>query len=345
VPDLPVSDSEQLSLPPTVLGGATGIGSMPGTDPAEAAAIVAGELPDLPHLPELPARGPGADLVGRTAALLPELPVELHPSGWRLTARPGVDVRRAGSYLSQDLDALEEALQDRVGPVKVALAGPWTLAAAVQLPRGEPVLSDLGARRDLVQALSEAIAGHLDDVRRRFAGGPVVLQLDEPGLPAVLAGQVPSFSGSRRLGPVAELEVIEALASLVSTAGEAGVPVVMHCCAAEPPVDLFRRAGALGVSLDVPLVGKSRDDELGEALESGVALLAGVVPAVDAPLSDPTTTVEPVRRLWDRLGLPAETTATRVVVTPTCGMAGASSAHAVLALRRAREAARTLHAG
>jgi hypothetical protein len=32
---------------------ATGIGSMPGTGPAEAAAVVLGELPDFPHLPEL----------------------------------------------------------------------------------------------------------------------------------------------------------------------------------------------------------------------------------------------------------------------------------------------------
>ncbi len=39
-------------------GCATGIGSLPGTDPAEAMRIVLGELPDLPHLVELPARGP-----------------------------------------------------------------------------------------------------------------------------------------------------------------------------------------------------------------------------------------------------------------------------------------------
>ena len=38
-------------------GAATGIGSLPGTDPAEATALVLGELPDLPHLPELPGAG------------------------------------------------------------------------------------------------------------------------------------------------------------------------------------------------------------------------------------------------------------------------------------------------
>ena len=63
---------------------------MPGTDPAEAVAVVLGELPDLPHLPELPARGPGADLTGRTAALLVDLPVETTPAGLevRRPARP-----------------------------------------------------------------------------------------------------------------------------------------------------------------------------------------------------------------------------------------------------------------
>ena len=43
---------------------------MPGTDPAEAMRVIAGELPDFPYLAELPDRGPGADLTGRTAALL-----------------------------------------------------------------------------------------------------------------------------------------------------------------------------------------------------------------------------------------------------------------------------------
>src|SRR5689334_9634345 len=54
-------------------GATTGIGSMPGVDPAETAGIVVGELPDLPHLPELPNRGLGADLLGRSAALLVDL--------------------------------------------------------------------------------------------------------------------------------------------------------------------------------------------------------------------------------------------------------------------------------
>jgi len=54
---------------------------MPGTDPAEAMRVIAGELPRFPHVPELPARGPGADLTGRTAALLVDIPAEVSPRG------------------------------------------------------------------------------------------------------------------------------------------------------------------------------------------------------------------------------------------------------------------------
>src|SRR3989440_8279574 len=100
---------------------------MPGTDIVEALRVVLGDLPDLPHLPELPARGPGADMIGRTAAVLVDLHVDLQPSGWRLVPRPGLDVRRAREMLERDLDALVPVAATHDGPLKLQLAGPWTL--------------------------------------------------------------------------------------------------------------------------------------------------------------------------------------------------------------------------
>src|SRR5690606_12984362 len=137
-------------------GAATGVGSMPGTDPGEAAAIVFGELPEFPHLFELPARGAGADVIGRTAALLVDLAVEIVPSGYRVTAKPGRDHRRAVDLLRWDVDAFSEAA-DEGSPsvVKTQLAGPWTLAAGVELARGHRVLTDHGALRDFTESLIE----------------------------------------------------------------------------------------------------------------------------------------------------------------------------------------------
>ncbi len=112
---------------PWAPGSATGIGSMPGTDPAEAVQVVIDQVPDFPFLPELPARGPGADLIGRTAALLIGIPVETTTGGWRFAERPGRYLRAAQSMLSSDLDALEEQLAGYEGPLKISLAGrgPW----------------------------------------------------------------------------------------------------------------------------------------------------------------------------------------------------------------------------
>ncbi|HEX7188836.1 MAG TPA: methionine synthase [Actinomycetes bacterium] len=326
-------------------GWSTGVGSMPGTDPREAVAVVTGEAPRLPHLPELPGRGPGADLVGRAAALLVDLHVDLQPSGWRLVDRPSGDERRARSFLAQDLDEMESACYGVVGPVKVQVCGPWTLAAALRLTRGEPVLSDPGAVRDLVASLTEGLLSHLSDLRGRMPGAELVLQLDEPSLPAVLAGGVLSSSGARAFRPVPTTTAEDVLRGTVEALR---VPVVVHCCADRPPVGLLHRAGVHGLSLDVTVLprdlGDGLGDELGVAVEAGVALLAGVVPAVRSSataVSDPAGTVEPLRRLWHRLGLDPEGLR-RVVVTPTCGMAGADPGHAVAALRLAAAAASQL---
>ncbi|WP_119729162.1 methionine synthase [Thermomonospora amylolytica] len=321
-------------------GAATGVGSHPGQDPAEALRVVLGELPGLPHLPELPDRGPGADMVGRTAGLLVDLPVELQPSGWRLTGRPGRDVRRAHDRMAHDLDVLEELAGTYEGPLKIQVCGPWTLAAAVELPHGDRSLKDPGAVRDLVASLAEGVARHVAEVRRRVPGAEILLQLDEPGLPAVLAGSVPTASGFSRLpaveGPVAE----DGLRRVVEAAG--AWPLV-HCCARDVPYALLRGAGAKGISIDLSLVPDRDDDPIGETIDAGTALFLGVLPGTDTALPSLQATAAPVRELWRRLGFPEGRLGEQVVVTPACGLAGASPAYVRAALKRCREVARTLH--
>jgi hypothetical protein len=166
-------DSQQLPWP---AGCATGIGSMPGTDPAEACRIVLGELPDLPHLPELPGRGAGADMLGRTAALLVDLHVDTTARGWKFVSRPGRAAQRAESFLAWDLDALQEQAEEYSGPVKLQLAGPWTLAAGIELARSqEPALADPGAVADVTASLAEGVAAHITEVRRRIGGAQVIM--------------------------------------------------------------------------------------------------------------------------------------------------------------------------
>src|SRR5690242_19426754 len=107
---------------------------------------------------------------------------------------------------------LEEALQDYSGHLKLQVAGPWTLAATVERPRGDKVLADHGARRELAQALAEGVRTQLLDVRRRVTGaGPLLLQDDEPVLGAVLAARIPTASGFGRHRVVHTSELSEHL--------------------------------------------------------------------------------------------------------------------------------------
>jgi methionine synthase II (cobalamin-independent) len=318
-------------------GSATGVGSYPGDDPAETLRTVLGELPDLPHLPELPARGPGADMIGRAAGLLVDLTVALQPSGWRFADHPGRDASRTRGYLAHDLDTLEELAADLDGPFKIQVAGPWTLAASIEMRSGERALADPGAVRDIAASLAEGIAEHVRDVRRRLPGISIVLQLDEPALPGVLTGSVPTASGFSRIR-VVEAPVAENTLRQVIEATDA-FPIV-HCCARAVPYALLRAAGAKALSVDASRIRD--EDAIGEAVEAGTGFLMGVVPGTDTRLPKPAASVAPVQKLWRRLGLSPKSLAASVTVTPACGLAGATPSYVRAALRHCREAGRIL---
>jgi methionine synthase II (cobalamin-independent) len=303
---------------------------MPGENPAEAARIIAGELPGMPHLAELPGRGPGADMIGRTAALLIDMPVELTPRGWKLSGHPGRDMRRAASMLSSDLDAMAEALDGYTGPLKVQIAGPWTLAATLEQPRSmNRALADPGAIRDLGDSLAEAAVAHLADVAKRVPGTEVVLQLDEPALPAVLQGRVPTASGYGRI-PAVEADILAS--RFRSILGAIPGYRVVHCCDGAVPFRLIGMSGADAVSADLSLLRTADTDELAEAVDGGLGLFAGVIG------TDATAAARVVADLWHRTGLDPRP----VAITPPCGLASTSPAEATQTLHRCREAARIL---
>jgi hypothetical protein len=326
---------------------ATGVGSMPGTSAMEATRIVAGELPGFLHVVELPARGPGADLIGRTGGLLASvssgMSLETTPDGWRFTAGIGREMRRAVSFLGEDLDALEESSTGYTGPVKCQVAGPWTLAAAIELTSGERALRDPGAAWDIAQALGEAVAGHVADLRRRLpAASAIVVQLDEPGLPAVLAGHVGTASGLSAYRAVDPQTAERVLGHVLARAADMGAIPGVHCCAPDVPVTLLRASGAQFVSLDLLQAGDSLDDDLGQAWEAGTGILAGAVPSTGVGSLGDTQGSAPIRALLHRLGLEDDRWLDQLAVTPTCGLAGASPDWTRTALAACRAVGRVL---
>jgi hypothetical protein len=326
-----------------VPGRASGVGSWPGTDVVDTVRTTFGELPEphVPYLPELPARGPGADLIGRAAALLVDMPVDLQPVGWRLVDRPGRDLARAQAWLRQDLDVLAEAADEYAGPLKLQSTGPWTLAAGLYLPRLERAVVDPGACRDLIGSLAEGLVRHVAEVRRLVPGAEVVVQLDEPSLPAVLTGALPTASGFGRLRAVEEQVVVDGIASVLEAVADAGaLATVVHCCADAAPVGVLARSGADALSLDVSRLRREGWEAVADAVEDGVALWAGAVPT-SGVLPATGAVTDAVWAPWRALGLDAGRLAS-VVLTPACGLAGSTPADARARLARVREAAAAL---
>jgi methionine synthase II (cobalamin-independent) len=117
-------------------------------------------------------------------------------------------------------------------------------------------------------------------------------------------------------------------------------PVVVHCCAQRAPLDLFRAAGADGLSFELGLVQDL--DAIGTAVEAGTHLLVGVVPGTDTTLPTAKATASRLSAWWNELGFPAEQLHEAVTLTPACGLAGASPAYARTAMAHVREAAKYL---
>jgi hypothetical protein len=218
--------------------------------------------------------------------------------------------------------------------VKVQAAGPWTLAAGIELHSGHRVLTDRGARREFAASLTEGLKAHVSEVAAR-TGATVIVQLDEPGLPAVLAGTLPTASG---FGTVRSIDAPEAVQILREVIEALPAPVIVHCCAPGAPIALLRAAGAGALALDARVLGTETTtlDAIGETWDAGVPLLLGLVPALppDPGSREPTLRelARPALDLADQIGFSRPRLAELAVPTPTCGLAGATPDWALKAM-------------
>ncbi len=321
----------------------TGIGSWPGTSARQAAEVVVGELHSLTHLVELPDRGVGADLIGRAGALLVDIAIDTVPRGYRIVARPGSVTRRAISLLDEDIDALEEAWEiaglagsDRV--VKVQAPGPITLAAQLEMSNGHRAITDQGAIRDLTASLAEGVARHRANIARRLEA-QVVVQFDEPTMPAAMLGRLTGVTAMTPVHPVDEALAIELLDTCKAALGDA-TEVAVHSCAADLPWKTLQRSTIDAVSVDASTLKAGDLDGIGELVEAGRTVLLGVVPTlVPSPRPSAKEVAGAVAGVTDRLGFARTVLLERIGITPTCGLAGATPAWARTAIGLCQQAA------
>ena len=219
-------------------------------------------------------------MIGRTAALLVDLPVEIVPSGWRISAP------RAATCAAPATCSPGTSTRSRRRP-------PATWGA--EAPGRRPVDARRGRRAAAPgQGRHRPRRGCAISSSRwpkvaprtwptsapRVPGARLVLQLDEPSLPAVLAGASPRRRATAPCAPSTAQVAEQALRDVLEVAPAGGR--VVHCCAA----DVADRAAARGrrrrVCVDASLLGPADYDALGEAVDAGVSLWLGVVPATEA---------------------------------------------------------------
>jgi methionine synthase II (cobalamin-independent) len=118
---------------------------------------------------------------------------------------------------------------------------------------------------------------------------------------------------------------------------------VVHCCAGPVPFSIIMAAQPDAVSFDLSLVRREDGDLIAEIADTGKGIFAGAVRTIlprNTRDDQPAQTARRILRFWRALGMNPSDAGRQIVVTPACGLAGASPTRAVEALAHSREAAR-----
>lgn len=333
--------------------GFSGLGSMPGTDVAEAADVIGGEsMRGEVLIPLLPARGLGADAVGRTGVVLQDVVLDRGPRSWRIADRPSRVTWRARDLFARDLDVCEELWNGAAESLRFSVVGPWSLGASIELPGGHRMLTDHGSVRFLAESLAAGLDRVLDDLDRRFGASGYTVQIDEPLLADVHHGRVPDAVGTKFLPPVGHRELSEMWRRVTEPVAERGARVVLRpggqVAELSMPAVRDSGVGALAVRAD-SISGTRALDTLGVLVADGVDLELGVVPSMPdrgtdehsgewiAP--DEQVAARRAAKLWDELSFPRVDMIEKMNLTPESGFERAPVEWPAKALRTGRLAA------
>jgi methionine synthase II (cobalamin-independent) len=307
-------------------GLATGIGSVPFTDAATAAALVLRVLPDLPAVPQLAL--PREGVVAQWAGALPEITVALDGAlVFDANAAEGpLDTTFTEDAHAGLLGFLDTAAAhaDTVTRVKAQVVGPLTLGVAL-------VQAGMETDRAFARA-GEAVAAWLraldDLLATRLRGARSLVFLDEPALVLWRRGDA----------PIEREDAVDLLSgALAAGAAETGV----HVCG-DGDVRLAFEAGPTVLGLPVSDAVVQDVGSLVRHLDADGWIAWGAVPT-DRPVGE---SAEPLWRrlvtLWcdlTRRGCEPLRLRNQAIITPACGLATHGPSQAERALRLATEMA------
>jgi methionine synthase II (cobalamin-independent) len=329
---------------------ATGIGSLPVSDPDKAAALSLQYLPEAPIWPQLPQRDFREQMDGQYSETLPGLRLDAVKSRFYFdTAKdltPELE-KFFERYIEKDygffriseeyaagfyglLRALKNGLPPGARYVKGHITGPLTAGISFKDEAGKDIIHNDVLFDAVVKGLAMKAAWQIRELKQ--FGKPVIIFIDEPAMESLGS----AFSA------VSSEVVAEKLNEIIDTIHEQGGIAGIHCCGnADWPMLFNTRIDivnfdAFGYMEKVMLY----PEDIKKFLGRGGALAWGVVPT-GAFTGDETADLliaklEAGMKRLEAQGIQRETILRQCLITPSCGMGSLTpdKAEAILKLLR-----------
>jgi methionine synthase II (cobalamin-independent) len=329
---------------------ATGIGSLPITDPEQAAALSLQYLPEAPIWPQLPQRDFREHMDGQYSESLPG--IRLDAAKKRFFFDTAKDLtpefeKFFERYLEKDygffritekyaaafpafVKALKQGLPSKMSFVKGHITGPLTAGISFKDETGKDIIHNEMLFDAVVKGLAMKAAWQIQELKQ--FGKPVIIFIDEPAMESLGS----AFSA------VSSEVVAEKLNEIIDTIHELGGLAGIHCCGnADWPMIFNTRVDivnfdAFGYMEKVMLY----PDDIKKFLARGGALAWGIVPTGAFTGSEtPEMLLEKLDAGMKRLethGIARKTILRQSLITPSCGMGSLTpgKAEAILKLLR-----------
>lgn len=330
---------------------ATGVGSLPLTNPREACGLIFHHLPEAPHWPQLPKAGPHEGMIDQFLEGMPGIieeegkaylralePYEEWEQFYQSYEGGDLEAFAIGAERAQGLTAFLEEIGRREPPpfIKGQVTGPVTLGLSLKEQGGAAAFFNPDLRDMLVKLVAMKARWQEETFRRLLPQAETIIFLDEPIL---------SSYGSAFMN-VSREEIIRALRE--STALMQGLKGVHICGNTDWP--MIMEAGLDIIDFDAYYYLTSfllYAGPLREFLEGGGVVGWGIVPTDEEALTaeNPSALAQRLKGAMDQLvqeGVPQALLAEHALITPSCGTGSLSEAGMRTAYQMTAEVATTL---
>ncbi len=338
-------------MTPDFNGIATGIGSLPLTNPDEAAALALRYLPEAPIWPQLPQKDFREHMDGQYSEALPGLRLDAGRKRFFFESSKDISTELEHffeRYIEKDyaffkiseeyaagfyafLRALRKGLPKDTRFLKGHITGPLTAGISFKDESGRDVIHNDVLYDAVVKGLAMKAAWQIRELKQ--FGRPVIIFIDEPAMESLGSG----FSA------VSSAVVAEKLNEIAAVIHEEGGIAGIHCCGnADWPmlfktdVDIvnFDAFGYLERVLLYPA-------DIGAFYDRGGSLAWGIVPT-GAFTGNETAEgllakLDAGMKRLEREGVARATILRRCLITPSCGMGSLTPDKAEAILRLLRE--------